>query len=438
MRERAKFKSSLGMLLALVGSAIGLGNLWRFPYVVGNNGGAAFIIIYLVVVALICLPVMVAEFVIGRRARANAYSAYDKFAPKTKWKYVGLLGVITALIIDSFYCVVGGWTVSYLFHSFCFDVTTETTGQSAAMFSALSSDTSQNLIYMLIFLGLTCGVVMLGVQKGLERSCKYLITILAVLIVAIMINSLTLEGSSEGLKFLFKPDFSKVTFKTILYAMGQGFFSLSLGCCCVLTYASYAPHKDNLLKTTSLTVTSDVLFALIAGAAILPAVFAFGISPTEGAGLAFITLPEVFGQMAMGKVIAVFFYFVLFAAAISSSISLLEIVVAYIMEIFSFKRIKAVVISSVIMIALGICCAVWGSIFNLFDYISANILMTTGGFLVALFVGWKITRKDFEDEITSSGMHKVPKWLLVTLRFLIRYVAPIGVAAVMISSLAGL
>ena len=271
---------------------------------------------------------------------------------------------------------------------------------------------------------------------------------LAVLIVFIAIYSMTLPGAKEGLSFLFKPDFSKVTFSTALAALGQGFLSLSVGCGCVITYASYANKGDNLLKTTTTTALADTSFALIAGMAILPAVFSAGMNPHEGAGLAFVSLPYVFSTMALGGFIAIFFYFILFAAALSSSISIMEPIVAFIKEEFRTSRFKAMIISFVIVVLFAVMCAlsfglisgwkIFGkSIFDFMDYISSNVLMAVGAMLVSIFAGWKISEKDFFDELTSSGKYKIPRPLLKTIHLFVKYIAPIVVAIIIVNSLIG-
>jgi len=446
VKERDSFKSSLGVILALIGSAIGLGNLWRFPYLVGTNGGAAFIIIYLICVVFLCMPIMVGEFVIGRRSQANVFGAFKKLAPGTGWKHIGVLPVITCITLLSFYVVVGGWTIDYFVKS-CRMVFTPQTDY-AQEFNSMVTSASENVFYTILFLVINAIVILGGVRKGIERTNKYLMSILAVLIVFIAIYSLTLPGASQGLDFLFKPDFSKVTFTTALNALGQGFLSLSIGCGSIITYASYTKKENNLLKTTTITTLSDTGFAIIAGIAILPAVFSAGMNPSEGAGLAFVSLPYVFANMPMGKILSILFYFILFAAALSSSISITEPVVAFMKEEFKTSRLRAVVISFLIVVVLAVLCALsFGvlsnfklfskTIFDFFDFISSNLFLTIGALLGAIFAGWKISRADFEDEVTSSGRYKIPKWILRALRIFIKYIAPIVVATIIINSLLG-
>ena len=446
-KQRDAFRSNLGVILALVGSAIGLGNLWRFPYLVGTNGGAAFIIIYLLCIVFLCMPIMVCEFVIGRRSQANAFGAFKKLAPGTAWKHTGTLAVITCVILLSFYVVVGGWTIDYFVKSLRMMFTPEM--DFNAVFDKMVGSSSENLFYTMLFLLCTAAVIVAGVKNGIERTNKYLMSALAALIVFIVVYALTLPGAKQGLSFLFHPDFSKVTFRTVLNALGQGFLSLSIGCGAIITYASYANRKDNLLKTTTVTTLSDTLFALLAGMAILPAVFSAGMDPSEGAGLAFISLPYIFAHMSFGKVLSIFFYFILFAAALSSSISLMETVVAFLKEEYRKSRFVAMLMMLGVTTVFAVFCALSFGVlsgfkilgftfFDFFDYISSNICLATCALLVCLFAGWKIKKEDFYDEITSGGKYKIPKWLLGTLRVFVRYIAPVIVAIIIVNSLIGL
>ena len=446
VKERDSFKSSLGVIMALIGSAIGLGNLWRFPYLVGTNGGAAFIIIYLLCILFLCMPIMVCEFVIGRRSQANVFGAFKKLAPRTGWKHTGVLAVLTCLTLLSFYVVVGGWTIGYFVKSLRMVFTPQS--DFAAEFSNMITSSSESILYTVLFLVINGCVILGGVRKGIERTNKYLMTALAILILFIVVYSMTLPGARKGIDFLFNPDFSKVKFSTVLNALGQGFLSLSIGCGTVITYASYANKKDNLLKTTTITSLSDTVFALLAGMAILPAVFSAGMSPTEGAGLAFISLPYVFSGMPFGALLSIFFYFILFAAALSSSISITEPIVAFVREEFKTSRFKATLQTILITLIFAVLCALSFGVladfklfgktfFDLFDYISSNIFLAICAMFAAVFVGWKIKEEDFYDEITSNGLYKIPRWLLKTLRIFIKYIAPIVVAVIIINSLLG-
>ena len=441
--KRDSFASSFGVLVALAGSAVGLGNLWRFPYLVGENGGAAFILIYLGFVILAGLPVMLAEFIIGRRGQASARGAFQKLAPGTHWGIVGVLGVICCVFILSFYSVVGGWCTEYLFKSVRFDFTESNQEALKTMFSSFSSSVWLPILCHTIFLALTAGVVIAGVQNGIEKFSKVMMPLLFLIIIGIAVRSMTLPGSGPGLKFLFQPDWSKVTSQTFLAALGQAFFSLSLGSCMVVTYASYVKKDANIISLSSQTAIADTLFAIIAGCAIMPAVFAFGISPGEGPDLVFVTLPHIFSQMPLGGVIAIFFFVALLLAALTSSISMLEVIVAFCIEEFKMKRKVAVIVVFFFIWILGCLCSLsmgplsnWKilgkTIFDFFDFISADFLMLIGGLLIVIFAGWKLGKAAVFDELTNGGTHHVPAWMLKTILFLIRYVAPAALLTIAI------
>lgn len=442
--KRDNFSGTFGVLVALAGSAIGLGNLWRFPYLVGTNGGAAFILIYLLFVFVLCLPILISEFLVGRRSQSNAVRAFTTLAPKSKWGIVGVLGVLGAIAILSFYSVVGGWTLNYAVKAISMDLL-HTSEQVTDTFNSMVTSPFEPVIYMFLFLLLTAGVIIGGIKNGIERFSKIMMPILFVMIVMIAVRSVTLPGAGAGIEFLFKPDFSKVTFETLLVALGQAFFSLSIGCGAVLTYASYVKKSENIVKTSALTAFSDAIFAMIAGLAVMPAVFAFGVSPTEGPGLVFIILPEIFEQLPAGGFIAILFFFILLIAAVTSSISLMEVIVTYIIEEFRLSRKIAILVTLFIATILGTLCSlsqgvlsqirILGlNIFDFFDSLSANVLMTLGGLLLVLFVGWKLKKEDFMDEISNSGTlnHKI---LYGAIYFLIRYIAPIVILTIMIFGL---
>ena len=441
--KRDSFASSFGVLVAMAGSAVGLGNLWRFPYLVGENGGAAFILIYLGFVVLAGLPVMLAEFIIGRRGQASAREAFQKLAPGTHWGIVGVLGVICCVFIISFYSVVGGWCTEYLFKSVRFDFTDGSPESLKTMFSSFSTATWLPIVNHTVFLVLTAGVVIAGVQNGIEKFSKVMMPLLFLIIIGIAVRSMTLPGSGPGIRFLFQPDWSKVTSQTFLAALGQAFFSLSLGSCMVVTYGSYVKKNANIVSLSSQTAIADTLFAIIAGCAIMPAVFAFGISPGEGPDLVFVTLPYIFSQMPLGGVIAIFFFVALLLAALTSSISMLEVIVAFCIEEFKMKRKVAVFVVFLFVWILGCLCSLsmgplsnWKvlgkTIFDLFDFISADFLMLIGGLLIVIFGGWKLGKAAVFDEITNGGTHPVPAWLLKTILFLIRFVAPAALLAIAI------
>lgn len=441
--NRGNFGSSIGVLLAMAGSAIGLGNLWRFPHLMGSNGGAAFLIIYVCFVFLLCLPIMFSEFIIGRRGAANTVRAYKVLAPKSQWHWIGIMSLLASLLVLAFYSVVGGWTLNYIWKALRFSFTEG--ANFTEMYHLSVTSTADSLFFSIFFLLVTAGVIIAGVKNGIEKWAKILMPALFIIIIMVAIRSLTLPNATEGLKFMFSPDFSKITGDTVLAALGQAFFSLSLGMGCVQTYASYVDKKDNIVKLSSMVLVSDTLFAIIAGIAIMPAVFSFGVSPEEGPGLLFVILPDIFSQLPFGGFIAIFFFFMLFVAALTSSISMLEVLVAYVIEEMNVKRVKAVFLTGAIALVLVVLNSLSQGVlsdfkilgYNMFDICdktSANILLPLGGMLMVIFVGWRLKKSDFIDEITSGGNVKLKEWFLNFTYFIIKFVAPIVVAVVMISS----
>ena len=442
MEKRDSFASSFGVLVAMAGSAVGLGNLWRFPYLVGTNGGAAFIIIYLAIVLVLALPIMYAEFVVGRRAQSNVFGAFKKLAPGSKWGIIGILAIVCCILIVSFYSVVGGWTIDYLVKSVTGAFGAGSTGFDA-MFEQSVTSSLRPLFYMLLFVGISAAVLLAGVKDGIEKYSKVLMPLLFLMVVVIAIRSVTLPGAAGGVDFLFKPDFSKVTANTFLDALGQAFFSLSVGFGIIFTYASYVNKNENVVKMSIQTSIADTVFAILAGVAIMPAVFSFGISPGQGPGLVFVTLPYVFAQLPLGSVMAAIFFFVLFVAAMTSAISLLEVAVAYVIEEFKISRKASVLLVVGIVLFLGVFCSLsqgvlgdvkilGNNIFDLFDKTTANILIPVGALLIVLFAGWKMKREDFIDEITSGGKHKLNPLYLKVVIFSVRYLAPVVIAVIML------
>lgn len=440
------FGSKFGVLMALAGSAVGLGNLWRFPYMVGTNGGAAFIILYLGCIIFLALPIMYAEFIVGRRSGANVFGAYKILAPNTKWCNVGYICLLCCIAIISFYSVVGGWTIDYLWKAISFQVTTADEAALGGMFSESVSNTGRSLTTMLIFLAITAFIVAAGIKDGIEKYSKIMMPLLFILVILLAIRSVTLPNAEGGLSFLLKPDFSKVTAKTFLDALGQAFFSLSVGAGTVITYASYVRKSENMVSISFQTAIADTLFALIAGLAIMPAVFAFGIAPGEGPGLVFITLPYIFAQLPFGSVLAILFFFILFIAAITSSISMLEVIVAYLHQEFKWSRKLSITVSMCIIVSLGTLCALSQGVladvkvfdcnfFDLFDKTSSNILLPLGGLAAVIFAGWVLKKNAVIDEITCGGVRKFHRIFLNILFFFIKYIAPLVVLVIMIRGL---
>lgn len=447
--KRANFGSKLGVILASAGSAVGLGNIWRFPYETGENGGAAFIIIYLGCVLLMGIPIMVAEFLIGRRSRSNTAGAYQRLAPGTLWKWVGRMGVLAGFLILSYYTVVAGWTLEFIYEA----ATNSFAGKSAegfiASFDSFVANPWRPLIWLIVFMLMTHYIIVKGVEKGIEKSAKIMMPALFILLIILAICSISLPGSSAGINFLFKPDFSQVNSKAFLSAMGQAFFSLSLGMGCLCTYASYFKNDTPLPKVALNVATIDTLVAILAGVIIFPAAFSVGIKPDAGPSLLFITLPNVF-QQAFGSIpllaitLSIMFYVLLAVAALTSTISLHEVVTAYLHEEFKMTRKKAACIVTTSCIVLGVFCSLslgigkeytlFGmTLFDLFDYVTAKLMMPIGGFLIAIFTGWYLDKKIVWEEITNQG--KLKPIVFKTLVFLLKYFSPIAILLIFIHEL---
>lgn len=445
--KRDSFGSRFGALVAMAGSAVGLGNLWRFPYLVGENGGAAFIIVYIILCFLICLPIFISEFVIGRRSQKNAFAAFRDLSGGSAWRWVGLFTVIVPLIVLSYYSVIGGWSIEYLIKSFTFSFTgVESRSAFSTMFTGFVTSTWTPLAVHTGFLLATTLIVVVGIKDGIEKFSKLMMPMLFFIVLAIAIYSLTLPGAKAGVEYLFYPDFSKLTGKSVAAALGQAFFSLSLGFGTIMTYASYVSKKENIMFQSTATAVSDLMFALIAGTAIMPAVFAFGIDPQAGPGLVFETLPYVFGQMPAGGFIAILFFIALLVAALTSSISMLEVAVAYLVEEKKFSRLGACALLFVLCWILGAVCSLsfgplshiqirGGNIFDFLDSLSSNVLMTLGSLFTVIFVGWRLKKTDVYDEFTNGGTLSRNSKIFGVLWFLIRYIAPVAIIAIFISGI---
>ena len=440
----------MAVIMAFAGSAIGLGNIWRFPYLVGQDGGAAFVIIYVIATLVISLPIFFAESVIGRRTGANCRGAFIELGKGTAWPYLGFLMVFTPLWIVSYYSVVGGWSLEYLVQALRLDFIHTSPEAMSGTFERFISRTWAPLGFHLAFLAVTVAIVALGVKSGIEKFSKICLPVLFTLVVIIAVYSLTLPGAQKGVAYLFKPDFSKLTIGTCLDALGQSFYSLSLGMGIIITYSSYVSKKENLMASGAGTAVSDLLFAILAGVAIMPAVFAAGIEPGSGPGLIFDTLPYIFAQMGLqmpwiSSIAAILFFLTILFAALTSSISLIEVGVAYLTEERGFKRGWACVFLFVVTGVLGGLCSlsfgpladvkVFGmGFFDLFDTVASNVLLTVGGLLVVLFVGWKMPKADVFDELTNGGTKRRNVRLFNFFYFLIRYVAPVGVGILILSN----
>ena len=445
--SRESFGSRFGALVAMAGSAVGLGNLWRFPYLVGENGGAAFIIVYIALSFLICLPIFISEFVIGRRSQKNAFAAFRDLSGGGIWSAVGLFTIIVPLVVLSYYSVIGGWSIEYFVKSLTFSFTgNDSQAAMSTMFSSFVSNPWLPLICHTGFLLATTMIVVVGIKDGIEKFSKVMMPMLFFIVIAIAVYSLTLPGAGKGVDYLFNPDFSKIDAKACAAALGQAFFSLSLGFGTIMTYASYVDKKENILFQSTATAVSDLMFALIAGVAIMPAVFAFGLNPQSGPGLVFETLPYVFSQMPAGGVVAILFFIALLVAALTSSISMLEVAVAYLVEERKFSRIGACITLFVICWIVGALCSLsFGplsniqiggrGIFDFFDNLSSNILMTLGSLFTVLFVGWRLKKTDIYDEFTNGGILSTNAKLFGVIWFLIRYIAPLAIITIFLTNL---
>lgn len=444
--KRDSFGSRFGALVAMAGSAVGLGNLWRFPYLVGENGGAAFIVVYVVLVFLICLPIFISEFIVGRRSQKNAFAAFRDLSGGSAWRWVGLFTIIVPMIVLSYYCVIGGWSIEYLLKSLTFSFSGESQGTLNTMFTKFVTSTLGPLAAHTGFLLATTLIVVVGIKDGIEKFSKVMMPLLFVIVLAIAVYSLTLPGSKTGVEYLFYPDFSKLTGKSVASALGQAFFSLSLGFGTIMTYASYVSKKENVMFQSVATAVFDLMFALIAGTAIMPAVFAFGIDPQAGPGLVFETLPFVFGQMPAGGLIAILFFVALLVAALTSSISMLEVAVAYLVEEKKFSRMGACACLFVLCWVIGTICSLsfgplshiqigGGNIFDFLDSLSSNVLMTLGSLFTVIFVGWRLKKTDVYDEFTNGGTLSRNAKIFGVLWFLIRYIAPLAIICIFISGL---
>ena len=442
--ERENFGSKFGAILATAGSAVGLGNIWRFPVETGKNGGAAFILIYIACILLLGLPLMLSEFVIGRHTQSNATGAYHRLAPGTPWKWVGRIGVFAGFIVLSYYAVVAGWTCKYAVMAIGNQFEGADPAQLKSQFQAFSSNPWEPLAYLILMIVLTHLVVVMGIKKGIERCANILMPALFIIIVVLVVCSVLLPGAGEGLTFLLKPDFSKVDGGVVLSALGQAFFSLSLGLGCLCTYASYFKRTTNLPKAAVSVITVDSLIALMAGFIIFPATSAAGMpldSGTMGPELIFITLPHVFQQAFAGLpwlayIFSVLFFLLLIIAALTSTISMHEIVTSYMKEEYHLSRPKAATIETVACIFIGVLCSlsfgVLGdvsllgrTIFDFCDWIVCEFCMPIGGILISVFVGWYLKKKLVKDEITNGGTLHVP--LFNVLIFILKYIAPVAI-----------
>ena len=449
---RENFGSKLGAILAAAGSAVGLGNVWRFPIETGQNGGAAFIIIYVCCIIVFGLPIMTSEFMIGRYTHANTAGAFRIVSNGSIWKWVGRMGVFTGWFILCYYVVVGAWTLHYTYLS----VTNAFHEVPAKQYENIFGDFVANpwipTLWLFLFIGVIHFVITRGVQSGIERSAKLMMPTLFIITIFLAVCSISLPGASKGLEFLLKPDWSKVDSTTVLEAMGQAFYSLSLAMGCLCTYASYFDKKTPLAKSAVNVSMIDTLIAIMAGFIIFPSVFNIGMDPNDvgvGAGLTFVSLPNVFQQaLGDGSILAVIFstafYILLFVAALTSAISLHEVATAYVTEEFNMSRKKgATLVTSTILVLGTLCSLSFGplshvtlfdrNIFEMFDDFSGRFLLPIGGMLISIFAGWVLDRKLYRDEISNGGDLKTPYFKMLI--FSLRYITPIAIALVFLDQL---
>jgi neurotransmitter:Na+ symporter, NSS family len=443
--KRDGFTSKFGIIAAAAGSAIGLGNIWRFPYVVGESGGGAFLLVYLSFVLLLGIPVMLSEFVIGRKAKRNTFGAFKELAPKTWWPVIGVMGIVAAFVILAFYSTIAGWTLHYVYTSVVNGFQGKDTAELTLMFEKFQTSSFLPVFWQIVFIILTAVIILSGVKKGIEKYSKILMPFLLLLLIALSIRSITLPGSFEGLVFLFKPDFSKIDSTVVLGALGQAFFSLSIGMGALITYSSYFPSRTNLADTAFEVSIADVIIAILAGIAIFPAMFSLGMQPEQGgAGLIFMVLPNVFMQIPGGYIVSIAFFILLAIAALTSSISIMEVVVAFLAEEFNMLRRNATVITAVAAAFVGLFCTLsWGTfehitiggrnIFDTLDFTASNVLLPLGGLLIVIFVGWYMKHAEVEAEMSNQGTLKIK--LFGVFRFLIRFIAPIAIAIIFLNAI---
>jgi NSS family neurotransmitter:Na+ symporter len=428
--NRGQWASNIGFILAAAGSAVGLGNIWKFPYLAGANGGGAFVVIYLAMVVIIGFVIMLGEMAIGRNTHLSAVGAYKKLSEK--WAFIGFIGVIVGFCILSFYSVIGGWVLNYIYKYLTGGIVG---AEAGAYFSGFISGTTGPIVWHLLFMILTCVIVLKGIAGGIEKASKFMMPALFILLIVVALRSVTLDGAMEGIKFFLKPDFSKVTIETVMAALGQAFFSLSLGMGAIITYGSYLGKTENLEKNAIIIPAIDTAVAILAGFAVLPAVFAFGFEPGVGPSLMFITLPSVFDAMPFGQFFGILFFILILFAALTSAIALLEVVVSFIIDNFKIGRKKATIIISIIIFIIGIPCSlangpVMGNFLifgqNFFDFMSflaESVLMPLGGLLMCIFIGYVWGVDNISNEISCNGKYRFrskPFFIIM-----IKYVAPV-------------
>jgi neurotransmitter:Na+ symporter, NSS family len=444
--KRDGFTSGFGVLAATLGSAVGLGNIWKFPYLTGANGGASFLLVYVMATLLVGLPVMIAEIAMGRKARANPVTALQALAPKGQpWWLIGAAGMVASFLIMSFYSEVVAWVFAYVAKALSGSILSSDRKVTEAAFAALISDPMQSLLWQWVVLAFMGGILLLGVTKGIEAMTKKLMPLLFLLLLLLCAVSLSLDKAMDGLAFLFNPDFSKLTGTVVLTALGLAFFKLSIGMGTMMTYGSYFRDDQNIPATAFRVMSADLCVSLLAGIAIFPAVFSFGFEPAAGPALVFITIPAVFSQIPLGQALMAVFFVLAAVAATGAMLSLMEVPVVIIHERFGLSRPKAVLLTLALLALIGSTCALTNStladfklfglnMFDLFDFLSSNIILPAGGIFVALFVGWIWGFDNFRQTLSNDG-HLSNHGLTRAVFFLLRYVSPLLILAVMLKGL---
>ena len=431
-RTTDTFSTKVGAIAAAAGSAVGLGNIWRFPYVLGENGGAAFLIIYIISTILIAIPVLLTEFAIGRHTKLPVSGAYNSLAPGRWWNQIGTIGVLCAFIILSFYNVVAGWTMCYTVRSLTGALQGLNEEAIQQSFAELSQNPWECLIWMAFTIIFCSLIVSRGVKKGIEWSSRILMPLLLLLIVVVCVRSLTLDGAIEGVKFLLNPDFSKITPQSIFEALGQSFFSLSIGMGVMTTYGSYISKQQNLTSSAFYVAFVDFIIAFLSALMIMPCAFACGINPSSGPGLVFVTLPNIFNHIMFGQAISFVFFLLLFIAALTSSVSLLEVIVAYFINEHGLARRKATVISAILIGIFGTLCAFSSTIFGLFDNFSANVMLPLGALFIILFAPFVMGKKAMRTELEAHGG---PCKMFGIFYFLVRFIVPVAIVIIFLNCL---
>lgn len=446
--ERENFSTGIAVFFVTLSSTVGLGNIWKFPYLTGKYGGGAFLLIYLLSVVFVAIPVMISELYIGRKTRKNPIGAIAKLRPGGPWKIIGYMGILSAFFILFFYTTVAGWIYSYIFKAILGSFNGASRNQIQNIFNSTVTGPISPIIWQIVSIVIVSSILMLGVKKGIERITKLLMPVLFILIVVCDIRAIFLPGAIEGIKFLFKVDFSSITKEVILMALGLSFFKLSLGMGTIITYGSYFTDDNNMIATSGKVAFSDTIVSLLAGIAIFPAIFSFGMAPQQGPGLLFMTIPLVFSKIPFGGLLVVIFFILTAIAATTAMLSLFEVVVVFITEERKLSRKAAVLINAIIVMLFGVLATlsantsgilssikVFGlTFFDFFDSISSNILLPLGGLLITIFVGYFINRQDIINELSNKGGLKNTSIIKVYL-FLLRFVTPILLLIVFLSML---